>query len=125
MKLSDAINKGIECLPSKTAKGLAGYLSVSVSDLSSARTERKGLKEEACLELAKLIGADPLEILAASKVITAKDDEQRKLWAQYAKAAAIGPFAAMSIAFVTLIVTPSDAQAAPLHQQKSSPINIM
>jgi hypothetical protein len=125
MKLSDAIDKGIECVPGKSSQALASHLGLLPPALSAAKSGRRGLEEKACVKLALLINADPLELIAASRVITAKDYETKQFWQQFAKAAAIGPLAAMSIALVTMIVTPSEAEAAPLHQQESSSIHIM
>ena len=78
MELSEFITKGIDSEGNLIA--LAAALGTNRTLLSDARSHRKSLPNYACIKLAKLIGADPLEVITASEVVTEKDEKKRAEW---------------------------------------------
>lgn len=48
--------------------------------LSGAKASRRGLPAYACIKLAKLIGVEPISVIAASELVTEKKEERRAEW---------------------------------------------
>lgn len=61
-------------------KALAEHLGVGPTDVSNAKAGRRGLPDYACVILARLIGEDPIRVIAASELVTEKKEERRKVW---------------------------------------------
>lgn len=88
-------------------KRLAEKLGVVPQDLTGAKAGRRGLPNDACVKLAQITGADPLEVIAASELATEKKPEKRAFWESYQARAAC-----MAIALTALnVATPSPAEA--------------
>lgn len=64
---------------------LAKILGVRDSTLRLVKTGRKGLPDYLCYRLAKYIEADEASIIAASNLVTEKDEEKRKVFEDYLK----------------------------------------
>ncbi|SDX03327.1 hypothetical protein [Nitrosomonas oligotropha] len=58
---------------------LAKLLNISSSNIRSIKAGKRGLPVEACIILADYIGADRLEVIAASNLVTEKDEGKRKI----------------------------------------------
>ncbi|MER0205032.1 MAG: hypothetical protein DU480_14525 [Nitrosomonas sp.] len=58
---------------------LAKLLNISSSNIRSIKAGKRGLPVEACIILADYIRADRLEVIAASNLVTEKDEEKRKI----------------------------------------------
>ncbi|MBS1197476.1 MAG: hypothetical protein H6R18_1261 [Proteobacteria bacterium] len=115
MELRDCIESGIKRKTTVTA--LATYLGVNPNSISDAKAHRRGLPNDACVKLARLIGAEPLDVIAASELATEKKTEKREFWLSFvnpAKTARVAGYA-LILTCVTSFVTPSPAEAAPLH----------
>ena len=78
MTLSDFITKGIESAGGVIA--LAEKIGVGRTNIPNAKAGERGLPNVACVKLAKLIDADPLAVIAASELVTEKDEKKRAEW---------------------------------------------
>lgn len=90
---------------------LAKMLGVTAGYLRAVKAGKKGFSIDMCIVLADYIGADRLEVIAASNLITEKDEKKRKILEScFTRAATIT--AALSLVGVTSIMTPSPANAS-------------
>lgn len=80
---------------------LAEYLGQYDSGLRAVKAGKKGLPDAVCIKLADYIGVDRLEIIAASNLVTEKDEERRKIFESCFTTAA-------SVIFLTSTVGNSD-----------------
>lgn len=64
---------------------LALYLDQSNGAVRDVRRGTRGLPIYACLKLAELIGVTPLEVIAASELVTEKRKERRAVFLPYLK----------------------------------------
>lgn len=78
MEQSDYVKAGSEKMGSLAA--LARHLNQSEGALRNARKHIQGLPVYACVSLAKLLNVPPMEIIAASELVTAKTEERRALF---------------------------------------------
>ena len=89
-------------------KALSRILNQSESILSDVKAGKKGLNDAACIRLADLIGVNPLYVIAASNLVTEKDEEKIKIFKSCFNRAA-------SIAAAALIFTFSSMTSSPSH----------
>lgn len=61
-------------------KALAKILGQSEVALCEAKVGKRGLNAAVCIKLADYIEADRLEIIAASNLVTEKDEEKRRIY---------------------------------------------
>lgn len=88
---------------------LAKILDIKPNYLSMVKSHQRGLPDALCLQLADFISVDRLEVIAASNLITEKDEKKRKLFEScFTKAATI---AAAALIFTGGSMTSSPAQA--------------
>ncbi|MBK8605021.1 MAG: hypothetical protein IPN87_18850 [Saprospiraceae bacterium] len=59
---------------------LAKLLDIKPNYLSMVKSDQRGLPDALCIQLADFIGTDRLEVIAASNLITEKDEKKRKLF---------------------------------------------
>jgi plasmid maintenance system antidote protein VapI len=105
-----------------TGRAVAQWLNVPEQHITDAKGGRRGLPDRCCLQLAQLLGMDFGKVIAARNEWTAKSEEEKNFWHPLANAAGI---AAISLCFVTSLLTPSPAQAAPAQALRSTPLCIM
>lgn len=76
------INEYIEAAERKAGKKaeLAKTLKISDGYIRMVKTGRRGFSDDVCIRLADYIGANRLEVIAASNLVTEKDKEKRKLF---------------------------------------------
>lgn len=76
------INEYIEAAEIKAGKKteLAKMLKISDGYIRMVKTGRRGFSDDVCIRLADYIGADRLEVIAASNLVTEKDEEKRKIF---------------------------------------------
>ena len=98
------INKYIEKAEKKagTQKELANYLGITTSYIRNAKAGKSGLPEDICIQIADYIGADRLEVIAASKLVTEKDEKKRRIFESCFTRAASVTAAAIVISILTL-----------------------
>lgn len=121
MELRDYIEQGI-----RTKGGvqqLADYLGLARPHVSNAKSHQRGLPNVAAVKLARLIGADPLAVIAASELATERQEEKRAFWFPFANHSNLAKTAgiALFLAFVTNFVTPTSAEASPVLEKTPGP----
>lgn len=85
MNQAEYIAAGVEKRGSLAA--LARYLDQAEAAMRDARNLKRGLPIYACVSLAKLLGVPPMDIIAASELVTAKTEERRALFLPFVQAA--------------------------------------
>jgi len=78
MDLRDLIEQGNRAAGTQVL--LADAIGVSSMMITNAKAGRAGLPGFACVRLAKLIGAEPMAVIAASELNTEKKEERRAEW---------------------------------------------
>jgi len=76
MELKTYIAKGIEAADGPAA--LARLIGVRHSSLNEAKHGKRGLPPVACGKLADLLGVDRWDVVAASEILTEKDEAKRR-----------------------------------------------
>lgn len=94
----------------KTQKELANMLGISASYIRMVKAGQKGFSIDMCIVLADYIKEDRLEVIAASNLVTEKDERKRKILESCFKKVASMTATACLIG-VTSITTPSPANA--------------
>ncbi|MDR2244804.1 MAG: hypothetical protein LBE15_05290 [Burkholderiales bacterium] len=120
MKLNDYIQIGINTTGSGAE--LSRRLDMLYNNFCDAKAEKRGLPSHACVKLAEIINADPLEVIAASEMVTEKKPERQALWRrvlEHRHAAAMTFCFALVTGFLTseetsLFIT-SSLQAEKIH----------
>ncbi len=86
MELREYIDAGIR--KTGTAKELAKHLGLAhASYIANARGGQRGLPNAACYKLADLIGVTRDEVIAASELVTEKDEGLRAFWRPFVETA--------------------------------------
>lgn len=91
-------------------KALASFIDIPEKNLSDAKAGRRGLPDYACIRLANYLGIDPIKVIAASALVTEKNEERRKVFYPFVMGRA-----AMIAAMTALLGTtalPPESQAA-------------
>lgn len=107
MELKELIERAEKTAGSQKELGLR--IGQSPSAIRSAKAGIIGLPDYACVMLAKLIGEEPITVIAASALVTEKNEERRKVWHPFVARAA-----SVILASVILNLTPTPSQAAPV-----------
>ncbi len=97
------INEYIEKAEKKAGKQieLAKILGTTSSYIRMVKAGKRGFPDDICIQLADFIQADRLEVIAASNLVTEKDEKKRKVFEScFRKVAAVA-----AISVVTSIVT--------------------
>lgn len=103
---------------------LAKKLGISDAYIRMVKTGRRGFSDDICIKLADYIGEDRLEVIAASNLVTEKDEEKRKIFESCFKKTNQAACISLIIG-LSLIMTPSTAQAASLNVAEGNTIYIM
>ena len=90
---------------------LARILGIRDTTIRLAKSGKKGLPDDVCIKLADYIEVDRLEVIAASNLVTEKDEEKRKIFESCFSRAASFTIAAIFMAIIS-IMTPSPANAS-------------
>lgn len=77
-------------------KQLATILDQNPEALTSAKAHRRGLPAYACISLAKLINVNPLEVIAASELVTEKKEERRAVFLPFVQHLSLAKHLAMA-----------------------------
>lgn len=81
MELKDYIEQGIKKRGSLASLGR--YLDQAEGTMRGAKSQTRGLPVYACLRLAEYIGADPVQVIAASELVTEKREERREVFQRF------------------------------------------
>lgn len=103
---------------------LAEILNVSDAYIRNAKKGRSGLPDAICIKLADYIQEDRLEVIAASNLVTEKDIERRKIFESCFKKTSQAACISLVIG-LSMIMTPSTAQAASLNVAEGNTVYIM
>lgn len=109
MELKTLIERAEKAAGSQVALGL--ILGQAPGNLRSAKAGLQGLPDHVCVRLAELIEVEPMVVIAASKLVTEKKEEVRKIWRPFVARAA-----SVILGAVILNMTPSPANALPYSQ---------
>lgn len=101
-------------------KALALRIGQDAGNIRGAKAGLKGLPDYACVMIAELISEEPITVIAASKLVTEKKEEVRKVWHPFVARAA-----SVILGAVIFIVTPTPAEAAQSLQVVDSTVYIM
>ena len=82
---------------------LAKYLNVRYTTIGLVKSGKRGLPEALCIKLARYIDEDEIKVIAASNLVTEKDEERRKIFESCFSRAASVTAAAIVISILTLI----------------------
>ena len=110
MELKELIERAEKATGSQ--KKLALIIGQDAGNLRGAKAGLKGLPDHVCVRLAELIGVEPMTVIAASKLVTEKKEEVRKIWHPFVNRAA-----SVILGTVILNMTPHPAEAAQTQAQ--------
>ena len=98
------MNEYIEKAERKAGKQieLAKILGISDGYIRMVKAEKRCFSNDICIKLADYIGADRLEVIAASSLVTEKDEEKRKIFESCFSRAASIVIASSVISILTL-----------------------
>lgn len=105
MQLRQMIEAGSIKAGSQAA--LAKVIGVTNNGLTDAKAGRRGLPAEACGKLADLIGVDRWTVLAASNLITEKNEEKRAYWAPFV----LNGISSLATAAAALLLTSASTES--------------
>lgn len=101
---------------------LAKLLNISSSNLRSIKAGKRGMPVDACIILADYIGIDRLEVIAASNLVTEKDEKKRKILEScFRKVASV---AAVGIVSSILTLTPQQTVNAETFSSEFTKIGL-
>lgn len=99
MELKNYIEKAEKKAGSQ--KNLSDILGISAGYIRMAKGEKRGFPEAICIKLADYLNEDRLSVIAASGLVTEKDQERRKILEScFQKVASLA-----AVAIVTFILT--------------------
>lgn len=114
MKIKTYIEMGEQKAGKQTELGK--ILGIKENYLRNAKSGRAGLPDAICIKLADYIEVNPLQVIAASNLVTEKDEERRKIFESCFTRAASVIFALAAvnsfILFPSETITPSLSMAA-------------
>lgn len=92
---------------------LAKLLGVSASYLRLIKAGKNGLSADMCIVLADYIGADRLQVIAASNLVTERDEKKRKIFEScFRKVASVAAVAAVTSILTLSNVSPVQAASS-------------
>lgn len=126
MELRDYIEEAKKMTGSIEA--LSKELGMERSNLSAAKSHKRGLTPQACIKLSEMLNIDLKTIIAASELATEQKEEKRQFWLpfvindqrtqSYAKCV-------LTLMIVTNFMTSTPSEAAPMLESSISHICIM
>lgn len=90
---------------------LAKMLGQFDSSIRQVKAGKKGLPDAVCIELADFLGMDRLAVIAASNLVTEKNEKRKKIFENCIKGLERATAAGLIIA-TTTILTPTAGEAA-------------
>jgi len=97
---------------------LAEALGINADNLSGMKKGARPMPAKACAKMAAILDMDPGALMVIGEAFYAKSPEDQKFWAPFAQRAQSAIHAALmmlawcAVGLVTLIVTPSPAEAS-------------
>lgn len=127
MKIKELLDSVKHAAGISTDGELARKLDVSKQSVSDYYKGTRAPDDFACLKIAEVLGKPLDTVIATVKAATEKDEKRREAWENYMKrlGGIAASFAGGILVIVTLIVTPSPAEAAPMLDNAASMLCIM
>jgi len=115
------MNEYIEAAEKKAGKQkeLARILGISDAYIRMVKSGKRSFSDDICIQLADYIEVDRLNVIAASNLVTEKDERKRKIFESCFTRAAGVAVAALLVG-ATTIVTSSPANASQASSDPSS-----
>lgn len=114
MKINEFIDKAEKKAGKKIE--LAKILGISDRYIRMVREGKRGFPDDICIQLADYIGADRLEVIAASNLVTEKDEKKRKVFESCFRKVASIAAAGIVTALVTIPI------GSPTHAGSIEPV---
>ncbi|MDP3662056.1 MAG: hypothetical protein U1D41_10075 [Nitrosomonas sp.] len=89
---------------------LAKILGITDAHIRMVKSGKRGFSDDVCIQLADFIEADRLEVIAASNLVTEKDENKRKIFESCFSKVANFAAAALFLGVISMM-TPSPANA--------------
>lgn len=99
---------------------LAKILGIRDSYLRQAKLGKSGLPDAVCIELADYINVDRIEVVAASNLVTEKDERRRKVFEKCLKKSSNAAVNMLIASIVTTILTMAPAKPANAGSQDTN-----
>ena len=90
---------------------LAKILGITDAHIRMVKSGKRGFSDDVCIQLADFIEADRLEVIAASNLVTEKDENKRKIFESCFSKVANFAVAALILGVISMM-TPSPANAS-------------
>lgn len=100
-------------------EALSKELGMERSNLSAAKSHKRGLTPQACIKLSEMLNIDLKTIIAASELATEQKEDKRQFWLPFViNAPQMRKVASyvLILGLVTNFVTPSPAEAAQMRE---------
>jgi DNA-binding XRE family transcriptional regulator len=108
---------------------LAKKLGVTQPAISNIKAGRRVMDDEVCLAIALQLDINPMEVIGAACIDRAEKSGQKSLWEVFmtrtANVKSAGVSAALIFAVVSIFMTPTPANAAPILKAENCSIYIM
>jgi len=91
-------------------KALASILHIHPAVITQAKAGKRGLPVSACIMLANYLGIESTPVIAASELVTEKDEERRKAFYPFVMGRRMSLIALLALTGIT--ATPTESQAA-------------
>ncbi|WP_374497406.1 hypothetical protein [Vogesella indigofera] len=125
MKASkDYLLEALEKVEGKTDGEKAKALKIAGSTLSQYKSGKQQMDDFACIMVARVLGLDPMEIIAACQEEREKSEERREFWKDFRSSLGTKLAAVLTIGATTMMM-PTPAQAAALTQMASSELCLL
>jgi transcriptional regulator with XRE-family HTH domain len=109
----------------KNDAALARQLNVRPNTISQYMSGNRVMDEETCLAVALALDIDPLNVIMAAGIDRAERAGQHSLWEVFSMRTATQAASALLFAFVTLFLTPTPSEAAPVLKHDAGSLYIM
>lgn len=117
MNINEYLDKAQEKAGSQV--NLAKTLEISARYIRLVREGKRGFPDDICIQIADYIEVDRLEVIAASNLVTEKDEKKRKIFESCFRKVAGVAAAAVLTSIVTLpSISPANAQEISSDLQK-------
>lgn len=101
----------------------ARQLKIDRSTLSLYRSDNRKMDDFACIMVARVLGLDPMEIIAACQEEREKSEERREFWKDFRKTLGVQVVAGLTLGALTMTMAP-EAKASSNNPFKAPMTNV-
>ncbi len=124
MKASkDYLLEALEKVEGKTDGEKAKALKIAGSTLSQYKSGKQQMDDFACIMVARVLGLDPMEIIAACQEEREKSEERREFWKDFRKTLGVQVVAGLTLGALTMTMAP-EAKASSNNPFKAPMTNV-